>query len=444
MVTLSRAELDRLLEMRFYGLNSEGIGGRIRQELEDFIVLEISFDGVRASSRCSEIPLGAGDFTWIVVEKRGVDSISAVRRIQRFLGIKKNSISFAGLKDTSAVTFQFVSVSGRIPPEKIEEFNKVNTRVKLYCPVYRPFPLRPGLLFGNEFTVRVREAETSLLERLLQELGEVRGIPNYVGYQRFGSIRPVTHIVGKNIIQGKFKEAIEELLLKIFPNESEIAKKAREYLASTGDYKETLEIFPKSMKSERAVIAHLAEKPNDYVGALRSISSYIRKLYVGAYQAYLFNKVLSRRIEEGLSWIYPSVGDYVGILPSASHFEHTSVLIANDTNLAKLQRLIEEEKAVLLIPIFGYNTNLSQGRQGEIERNVLKEEGIDISRFYVKSIPEASSAGTYRPASLIPLKLNYNILGRDVVFSFILRKGMYATTLLREFIKPENPVIQGF
>lgn len=444
MVRATSVELDQILEMRYYGLDSEGIGGRIRDRLEDFIVHEISIDGIKATSSCDEIPEGAGEYTWVVLEKRGIDSVSAVQKIRKFTGVRRNQIGIAGLKDTSAVTYQFVSIMGVVSEELLESFNTLNSRIKLYCPVSRPFALRPGLLFGNEFIVHVRDSQVDRLDKLVEELNSIGGVPNYVGYQRFGSIRPITHIVGKHIILGNFKEAVEELLLRTFPEESEVAKKAREYLASTGDYKGTLEIFPKSMKSERAVIAHLAQKPNDYVGALRSISSYVRKLFVGAYQAYLFNKLLSRRIEEGLSWMLPSPGDYVGILPSSSHIEHVSVLVANEANIDKLRRIIIEGYAHLLLPIFGYNTQLSKGREGEIEKNILREEGIDISRFYVKSIPEASSAGTFRPACLTPINLDIQKDKQDVTLSFILRKGMYATTLLREFIKPQNPVKQGF
>jgi len=444
MVVESNVELDILLEMRYYGLDGDGIGGSIRQTIEDFVVYEISVEGIKASSNCSEIPQGAGEYTWVVLEKRGVDSITALNKVRKYFGVKKSDVGIAGLKDTNAVTFQFVSIKGDIPLDAITAFNGSSRRVKIHCPVKRPFHLRPGLLFGNHFIVRVKGCKTDSLEAMVNKLAEVGGVPNYFGYQRFGSIRPITHIVGRYIIQGRFKEAVEELLLRIFPYESPKAKAAREYLASTGDYKGTLEIFPKSMRSERAVIAHLARRPGDYVGAIRKISGYVRKLFVGAYQAYLFNKVLSRRIERGLSWVYASPGDYVGITLGSPGSGHTPVLVANDANIDKVNKLILEGKASLLLPVFGYNTHLSQGVQGEVEREVLKEEGLDISSFYVKSIPEASSAGTYRPASLSPLNLHVEV-GQDyATFSFTLKKGMYATTLLREFIKPSNPVEQGF
>ncbi len=444
MVRQSSVELDRILEMRYYGLSGDGIGGYIRRELEDFVVYEVSIDGTFATPDCREVPQGAGEYTWVVVEKRGIDSVTAVRKIQRFLGLRKTDVEIAGLKDTAAVTFQFASIKGEVPAEAIEKFNSSNTRVKIHCPVRRPFHLRPGLLFGNHFIIRVRGCDTSRLHELLYELRELGGVPNYFGYQRFGSIRPVTHVVGKYIIEGRFREAVEELLLRIFPHESQKAKIAREYLASTGDFRGTLEIFPKTMKSERAIIAYLAKRPGDYVGALRHISGYIRKLFVGAYQAYLFNKVLSKRIERGLSWVYASPGDYVGIPPGSAGSGHMPVLVANDTNLDKVNKLISDGRAFLLLPIFGYNTHLSQGEEGEIEREVLREENIDIRSFYVKSLPEASSAGSYRPANLSPLDLDVKVDPEGAVFSFTLKKGMYATTFLREIVKPSHPVEQGF
>ncbi|QOJ79694.1 tRNA pseudouridine(13) synthase TruD [Infirmifilum lucidum] len=437
-------ELDKILEMRYYGLSGDGIGGYIRRMFEDFIVYEISIDGTLATPNCREIPQGAGEYTWVVVEKRGVDSVTAVRKIRKFLGLQGTDIDIAGLKDTTAVTFQFASIKGEVPAEAIEKFNSLNTRVKIHCPVRRPFHLRPGLLFGNRFTIRVRDCNTSRLHELLDELRRLGGVPNYFGYQRFGSIRPVTHVVGKRIIEGRFKEAVEELLLRIFPHESQRAKNAREYLASTGDFRGTLEIFPKTMKSERAIIAYLAERPRDYVGALRHVSGYIRKLFVGAYQAYLFNKVLSKRIERGLSWVYASPGDYVGVAPGSAGSGHMPVLMANDTNLDKVNKLIHDGRAFLLLPIFGYNTHLSQGEEGEIEKEVLREENIDVRSFYVKSLPEASSAGSYRPSNLSPLDLDVKVDSEGVVFSFALKKGMYATTLLREIVKPSHPVEQGF
>uniref|UniRef100_A0A7C3WKI2 Probable tRNA pseudouridine synthase D n=1 Tax=Thermofilum pendens TaxID=2269 RepID=A0A7C3WKI2_THEPE len=440
----SNVELDLLLGMEYYGLDLDGCGGVIRKNLEDFLVFEISIDGSVASPSCPE-EHGAGEYTWLVLEKRKVDTVTALRMIERHFGLPRSSIGVAGLKDTAAITYQFISIKNNVSSVQLEEFNARHKRVKLHCPVRRPFHLRPGMLLGNRFVVTVREVRDPEVAiravKLAQELG---GVPNYYGYQRFGSIRPVTHIVGKLILQGDFKRAADEMLLRVFEGESPRAKQARALLAETGDYSRVLEIFPKSMHNERVLIAYLAKHPGDYVGAFRKLSPYVRKLLIGAYQAYLFNKLLSRRIEAGLPYTEAVPGDVVGVYSERKTHEPVGVLVVNSAIVDKVNRWIKQGKATLLLPIFGYNTPLLSGKPGELELEVLREEGLDLEAFRLKSIPEASSAGTYRPAALKPLELSVKVEDSAVLLSFTLRKGMYATTLLREIVKPEDPPRQGF
>ncbi|ABL78087.1 tRNA pseudouridine(13) synthase TruD [Thermofilum pendens] len=444
MARRADSQLDRLLGLEYYGLDGAGTGGKLRSSLDDFIVREISIDGEVASPECKYAE-GAGEFTWLVLEKRKIDTVSAARAVARFFGLKLRDVGIAGLKDTSAVTYQFISIPGEVKMESIEEFNLSHKRVKLHCPFRRPFALKPGMLYGNFFNVKVRGAEClECLEALLRELKEKKAVPNYYGYQRFGTVRPVTHVVGRMILLGEFKEAVEELIYKVFPGESQVSRRARLFLSESGDPLKALELFPKSLKSERAVLRHLARHPGDYVGALRAVSPYVKKLFIGAYQAYLFNKLLSKRIERGLSYYYPVPGDTVGIFREKRGGEVTGVLKVNDANVEKVKRWIDEGFAVLLLPVFGYNSNLSHGVVGEIERELLREEGIDVSMFRVKQIPEASSAGTYRYASLVPHALNVRVFGNDYELTFVLNKGAYATTLLRELVKPVEPARQGF
>jgi tRNA pseudouridine13 synthase len=440
----SRVELDLLLGMEYYGLDLDGCGGVIRKNLEDFLVFEISIDGSVASPSCPE-NRGAGEYTWLVLEKRKVDTVTALRLVERHFGLPRSSLGVAGLKDTAAITYQYISLRHEVSETQLEEFNARHKRVKLHCPIRRPFHLRPGMLLGNRFVVVVREVGKPEVAveavRLVQELG---GVPNYYGYQRFGSIRPVTHIVGKLILQGDFKRAAEEMLLRVFEGESPRAKQARTLLAETGDYSRVLEIFPRNMHNERVLIAYLAKHPGDYVGAFRKLSPYVRKLLIGAYQAYLFNRLLSKRIEEGLPFTEAVPGDVVGIYSERKAHEPAGVLIVNSAIVDKVNRWIRQGRAALLLPIFGYNTPLLPGKPGELELEVLREEGLDLEAFKLKSIPEASSAGTYRPAALRPLEISIKVEDSIALLTFTLRKGMYATTLLREIVKPEDPPRQGF
>lgn len=440
----SYVPLDNILGMEFYGLETRGSGGVIRRSIEDFLVYEVGIDGAAASPHCWEEG-GSGDFTWLVMEKRKVDTITAVRAVEKFFGLQRGSVGIAGLKDTAAVTYQFISVPVELDPERVSEFNLRHKRVKLHCPMKRPFRLRPGLLLGNRFEVIVRDVrDMDAVAEAVSSLKSVGGVPNYYGYQRFGSLRPITHIVGKHILLGDYKAAVEELLLTIFEKESEQAKRARRYLAETRDFRGTLEMFPKNMHNERAVLAYLADHPDDYIGALRSLSTYIRKLFIGAYQAYLFNRLLSKRIEEEISFVYAIPGDLVGLFSERKPYEPSGVLLVNEAIVDKVNRWIENGNAALLLPIFGHNSNLPTGRMGELVKELLREEGLDLAAFRLRGMPEASSGGTYRLAALRPLELECRFQDTSAKFIFTLRKGMYATTLLREVIKPTDPPAQGF
>ena len=436
----SDLELDRLLGLEYYGLEGDGTGGYIRRQVEDFIVNEVSIDGLTAGPSC-DYPSSEEGYWWFVMEKRGIDTVTALIILSKQWGLRRNTLSAAGLKDSKAITYQFVSVLGDFtPPKERADLG----RVSAYCFFKRPFYLKPGLLYGNRFKIWVRDAsKPENLEPLIEELKRVRGVPNYYGYQRFGTIRPNTHLIGKYIIQGRYREAVEELVQRVYPREYGRVAEARRYVAETGDYAGAAEMLPSSLRHEKHVVRYLANRPGDYYGALRSLPLYIRRLFVGAYQAYLFNKILSRRIRHGLSYFYPHVGDFIGIYPEGSH-EPKGLIMVTERLLEKSRKLVEEGRAALMLPIVGYRINLGHGEPGRVAREVLAEEGVDLGDFRVKGMPEASSTGTYRRAALVPEDFSADVRPPDYSLAFKLRKGMYATVLLREFIKPTDLIEQGF
>ena len=65
-------------------------------------------------------------------------------------------------------------------------------------------PIRLGNLVGNKFIIKISDIKGKKedIEKLADELKE--GFPNYFGIQRFGAVRPITHLVGKKIVMGKF------------------------------------------------------------------------------------------------------------------------------------------------------------------------------------------------------------------------------------------------
>lgn len=445
MPSQTRSLLDRDLGMLYYITSTEGIGGILREKLDDFKVYEIALGNVICEPGCSNYIRGQGNYVWLLLEKRGIDTITAIRAIARVLGVSHKKFSAAGLKDSRAVTFQLICAEG-VDPSAVPHF--ISKKVLIHDVFTMPFKLAPGMLQGNLFDIIIRKLNVSaedaekIISKTLLEIREYRGIPNYYGYQRFGTIRPITHIVGKLIIQSNFEEAIREILIRIFPYESEKAKEARKYLASTWDLEGALKLFPLRLHHERIILHYLIKHSNDYFGAIRTLPLTVRQLFIEAYQAYLFNLVLSARIEMELPLALPVPGDLVMLGDNES-----SVLRARESNLDKLRELVTQGKAQVVGNVFGYASVLAEGYPGCIEREVLEREGISLDAFRVKSMPEISSKGTVRPLAFNPSNLDWKVHVEEnprAHFRFVLRKGSYATVFIREIVKPENPVTQGF
>ncbi len=447
MPSPTRSKLDEELGMLFYITRQAGIGGILKGKIEDFIVTELVLGGIPCTSPEIGGWGGSGEYTWFLFEKRSIDTVTALRLIGKALGVDYRSLTVMGLKDARALTFQLACVKG-IAPENFPSC--VGNRVKILAAFRMPFKLTPNMLYGNQFEIKVRRLALgkseamSRISELWEEIREAGGAPNYFGYQRFGTIRPITHIVGKCILKGMFKEAVYELLTRAFPHESEQSKEARKYLASTWDLKGALKLFPRNLHHERMVIRYLIKHPDDYFGAIRTLPLQVRRLFVEAFQAYIFNRVLSRRLKEEMPISKAVAGDLIAIYGAGS----ASILRANDSNLEKLNQLISLGRAEVVTNVVGYATVLPEGIPGKLEREVLKEENVSVENFKVHHMPEVSSRGGTRPLALRPENFRAAVvdteLGCIAAFSFALRKGMYATVLLREFVKPENPALQGF
>jgi tRNA pseudouridine13 synthase len=200
------------------------------------------------------------------------------------------------------------------------------------------------------------------------------------------------------------------------------------------------------------MLRHLAKKPDDYVGAFRRLPIRLRELFPQAYQSYLFNKFLSKRILCELPLIRAEAGDYVVNLERSGLPMLKMHKIASAEALMEINKAFEAGKMRLAIPLIGFKQPKSLGVQGEIEKQILEEEGISQESFKIPAMPEITAKGELRTA-ITPLNsfsLNYitkdsaNPSKHKAETSFTLHRGSYATILLREIMKPRNPIKAGF
>ena len=152
------------------------LDARLRAAPEDFFVEELP--GFEAS--------GAGEHLLLTVEKRGMNTAFAARRIAAWAGVDESAIGYAGLKDRHAVTRQRFTVwlPKKIAPD-LEALQSDDLRVLEHAWHARKLPR--GALAGNRFVLVLRdvEGEHAAIETRLQAIAS-QGVPNYFGEQRFG------------------------------------------------------------------------------------------------------------------------------------------------------------------------------------------------------------------------------------------------------------------
>jgi tRNA pseudouridine13 synthase len=416
--------------MEVYASVTPGIGGKIRLFPEDFMVEEVLKDGSKAQIRPEKAVqiVERGRYLFCILVKRNWDTISAVETIAKHLGVRAESISIAGIKDARAITAQHISI-GRVTPKQVLQV-KIRD-ISLYPLGYRNEKIHPGLLLGNHFQTIIRAITFSShvvknrMKSVMNELSNLGGIPNFFGHQRFGTIRPITHIVGSHIVQGEWEKAALTFLATPSAYEHPERRRARQELRDTGDFKVALNYFPRQLTYERLMLRHLAEHPRDYVGAFRRLPLKLCKLFVQAYQSYLFNRFLSARMRQEMPLSNALNGDY-------------TIKVDNVRQVA--------------LPLIGFKQQTSKGKQGEIEREILEAEKVKPNNFRIPQMREISSGGGLRPALASvrnfvtekPTRNQINHSKLQIKMKFMLPSGSYATVLLREFMKPQNLVDSGF
>ncbi|MGH9876192.1 MAG: tRNA pseudouridine(13) synthase TruD [Nitrososphaerales archaeon] len=420
---MSIPAIDLATGMEVYSTKIVGIDGRIRQSPDQFVVEEIidlSFDVSTNSDNEHLYPL-------YQLKKDGIDSTHAVKEAETATGLR---LKVVGLKDARAVTTQYASVSAK-------QRNAKNKLVTEHCTLdlvgYTSKPIAKGRLVGNRFIIKINDfrgnVEQSITE--LQEYIDKNLVGNFFGYQRFGSSRPVTHLVGRQIVKRNFREAVNLFLCYSNENESEHNKEIREKCNDPANFEQLLKVMPNKMDLERVMIEELV-KSNDPIKAIRMLPITIRRLLVQAYQSYIFNRTLSIAMKEGCEIALPKQNDV------CFSFMH------DDINMIGMNRFDGDTKNLQLpgIPLTGYAFR-DDNRFSAIVKKVMEEESVSMKDFYIKELQEVSVEGGFRQASILCREFSYS-LNDSLETNFVLNKGSYATTLLRELMKPSDPIKAGF
>lgn len=406
-----------------------GIGGKLRKTPEDFQVDEISI-----------LPPAdpEGKFVIAKVWHRNWEANRLVRRLGSNLRIGRAKIGFAGTKDGRSVSTQLMSFNA--PIEAVQSLAIPDVEIHDAYRARRMISI--GDLVGNKFKIGVADIDVgvdakTICDSVKAKLDSIGGFPNFFGIQRFGSVRPITHLIGKDLIRGDFEGAVMRYVANPMDEESSEANDARRALQESKDFERAFREFPMKLSFERTMIGHIKDNPNDYLGALRLLPYNLLMMFVHAYQSYLFNRILSERIRKGMSLREPEVGDLVLPLSKTNVPDHDNSILVSVDNLEKATRNAKEGKAFVSGLLYGTESIFAGGRMGEIERKIVEDEEISKLDFQIVGLREASSKGSRREILSSYKDLAINVGEAEATFQFTLTKGCYATTLMREFMKAD-------
>ena len=440
MLRVPAGSVEHELGMRCFATDTPGLGGKLRTRPDDFVVQEL----IRGPP-----PAEGGKVTVARVRLTNWENNHFLREASRRLALPRASIGFAGTKDKRAVTTQLFSFKAPVP-RVLERLGGIGG-VELLEAYAASKGIALGDHDGNAFRVTIRciehdvEETQALVERCLGQLETLGGFPNYFGVQRFGVLRPVSHRVGKLLLRGQLKDAILEYVANPFEGEEEDAFAARQTLASSGDYKQAFQNYPKKLVLEKAVLNHLAGYPDDHEGALRQLPKNLLLLFMHAYQSWLFNRVLSARLEAGLPLGDVVVGDLAAPVEPVVETETANAFPVTDANVEKVRRLVAKRRAAATGPLMGHRITFADGPMGKFERAVLAEEEVTPRDFLLDRMPELSSKGLRRILVAPVRNMSFDVAKDEmtpgsskVTLSFTLSRGCYATCLARELMKADD------
>ncbi|MBI4882340.1 MAG: tRNA pseudouridine(13) synthase TruD [Planctomycetes bacterium] len=381
-----------------------GTGGRIRESLEDFAVEEIPLYE----------PVGAGEHLYLRIEKKGLATLEAVARIARALGVPRQAVGYAGLKDAAATAIQTLSIQGA--SEAAAEGLDI-PGVRVLAVTRHRNKLRKGHLRGNRFCIAIRgvPAGSEARARAVVDALARRGVPNLFGRQRFGASGN-SHLLGRAVL-GQDGAAFFEALLLCLPQEAGAASLER---VRAGDPAGARDLLPQGFTLERRALDFLSRNGGDHARTLRRFDRALKDLYVSALQAEAFNAVLRERFER-----------YDLLLPGELAWLHRNGAVFLVEDPAMEQERAERLEISPSGPLFGQKTARPAAAAAALEDAVLARCGLSGEEIGKAALPP----GARRPLRVPLLECALAASGDALSLSFSLPPGAYATSVLREVMK---------
>jgi len=386
-----------------------GVGGVIKETPEDFRVEEIP----------AYQPCGSGSHLYLRIEKTGITTLEAVRRMAQSFRIAERDVGYAGMKDAVGVTVQTVSLPGVSPESaagldikgiRILSADRHNNKLKL------------GHLRGNCFRIAVRGVAADAAQRteaILERLSAA-GVPNWFGIQRYG-IQANSHLIGAAMLRGDWREAAERLIGQPGAvNDAQWRSAIQAF--HDGDIGGALQLMPGYCRIERDLLQRLLQRPDAWEKAFNAVNPRLKRLYLSAFQSSLFDRVVEMRL--------PLLGQLQQGDIAFKH-ENGACFLVDDAALE--QQRADAFKISPTGPMFGCKMKQPQGEAWEMERQVLAGAGVQSE--CLASAGPLHLDGERRPLRVPLANASFKVEGDTLLLEFSLPRGSYATAVVREFTK---------
>ena len=323
-----------------------------------------------------------GEYAYLWIEKIDRSTVDVAKKLSEVTGVHGSEIGYSGMKDRRAQTRQWFSI--KLPAGREAELAACESDSLRIVETHRNSrKLKIGSHRSNHFRILLRDCGGSR-DEFEQRLAKISsaGVPNYFGFQRFGKDLSNLHQV-QAWMSAELSEASAPLPKQRFK----------------------------------------------------------RSMLFSAARSYLFNQLLSRRLELG-NWNAYVVGDVLNL-------DGTGRSFALDEGVewdGILQQRLEDFDIHITGPLCGEIVSkdkyVSYGKAADIEDAVCKEFNTLLAGLRHFGLKAAR-----RPLRFRPIELTWEWLqgeqadrSSDLLLDFSLGKGAYATSLLRELcVTREQP-----
>jgi tRNA pseudouridine13 synthase len=303
---------------------------------------------------------GQGEHAWLKVRKRNNNTDWVAARIAEHAGVKKHAVGYAGLKDRFAVTTQWFSVY--LPGRDDVDWDDFKLEgVELLETTRHRRKLQRGALKQNRFTIRLRDIE----------------------------------IAGNSGIE-------------------QVSKRC-ELIRQQG--------VPNYFGEQRFGhgLSNLADAERMFSQPRKRIPRHKRSLFISAARSWIFNTILSERIQAG-TWNQRIKGDVFML-------DGRSACFSDDDSENLHQRLQRGEIHPTAV-LWGDGANMATANCEALESDI-------VSRYplFKQGLRDARVEQQRRSLRLLVKDIECRQHASDLVLTFSLQAGSYATMVLREIVK---------